>query len=180
MKENQETLIFHVPNELFQPSASKALDGFFDVSELHGQFDNFKLEKPIEYHLTVTNTGDALLIEGSAKTLAITACSRCLEDIEVELSCKVDAYYLINKPETYDEEQINEFEILPSDRNIPIGDIIKRTLVVDAPAKPICSEDCVGLCKKCGANLNKTNCECTDDVDDSNPFSVLKNFSVKE
>jgi uncharacterized protein len=31
--------------------------------------------------------------------------------------------------------------------------------------KLICAEDCRGLCPRCGANLNETDCNCEKDVD---------------
>jgi uncharacterized protein len=32
--------------------------------------------------------------------------------------------------------------------------------------KPLCAEDCRGLCPECGVNLNRTACECTPKRED--------------
>ena len=163
---------------MFEPSAHKALDGSFNLEKLNSQADTYEFNKPITYNITITNTGDAFLIAGTANAQAKTACSRCLEDVEIEMSATIDAYYLIEAPQDARDNEINEFEILPEDHNIPLGDIIKATLIVDAPTKPLCSEDCKGLCPKCGANLNRETCDCTDEPDSSNPFSVLKSLKL--
>lgn len=178
MSENKEQLTIHISHDLFKPSAIDTFDGLYNVSKLEGQCDTFNLKEPIKYQITITNTGDAFLITGSAEAEAVTSCSRCLEDVDVKLSAKIDAYYLIEAPETAGENEINEFEILPDDHNIPLGEIIEATMIVDAPPKPLCAEDCKGLCPKCGTNLNKKTCNCADQPDESNPFSVLKDFKV--
>lgn len=162
---------------MFVPSAFESLDGIFHLPTLSTQYDSFDLKEPIKFKLSLTNTGDAFLLTGTATAQATTSCSRCLKQIDTTLEATIDSYYLINPPETQDEE-INEFEILPEDHNIPLGDIIKDTMIVDAPPKPLCDDECKGLCPKCGANLNETTCECKDAPDESNPFSVLKDFKV--
>jgi uncharacterized protein len=30
------------------------------------------------------------------------------------------------------------------------------------PTRPLCAEDCRGLCDSCGANLNREACDCAD------------------
>ena len=163
---------------MFKPSAFKTLDGSFHVCSIESKSDSYSLKKPILYNVTLTNTGDAFLITGTAEATAQTSCSRCLEDVNIDLKANIDAYYLIDPPETEEENEINEFEILPDDHKIPLGDIIKATLIVDAPSKPLCKEDCKGLCPKCGKNLNNESCSCSEEPDESNPFSVLKDFKV--
>lgn len=162
---------------MFKPSAFQALDGSFYAEKLQSQYDNFKLLDKIQYNITVTNTGDAFLITGKAKVKAQTECSRCLDPVELNLLAKIDAYYLIEAPSD-SEDEINEFEILPDDHNIPLGEIIKATLIVDAPPKPLCKEECKGLCQVCGKNLNKETCNCKEEADLSNPFSVLKDLKL--
>ena len=178
MDTKNEQLTLHVSHDLFKPSAFKALDGFYNIKNVSGKSDTFTFDEPVKYNITITNTGDAFLISGTAEGSATTSCSRCLEDVHVDMKANIDAYYLIDPPETEEENEINEFEILPDDHIIPLGEIIKSTLVVDAPAKPLCKEDCKGLCPKCGTNLNNGSCECKDEPDPSNPFSVLKDYKV--
>lgn len=162
---------------MFVPSAFKSLDGIFNLPKLETQYDSFTLKAPIKFSVSITNTGDAFLLRGKANADATTSCSRCLENVDTHLEATIDAYYLITPPDDQDSE-INEFEILSEDHNIPLGDIIKDTMIVDTPAKPLCDDDCKGLCPKCGINLNKSLCKCVDEPDESNPFSALKDFKV--
>lgn len=178
MIDSFDSLVYHVPQELFVPSAFKEFDGIFFPKTLSGQFDSYTLKNEIEYKLSITNTGDAFLLTGIAQVDAITKCSRCLDDVQVKLDAKIDSYYLINPPESIEQGAIDEFEILSSDHNIPIGLIIKQSLLIDAPYKPLCKSDCKGLCSNCGVNLNTNTCSCSNNPDPTNSFSVLKDLKL--
>lgn len=44
---------------------------------------------------------------------------------------------------------------------------VRQALFADIPLKPLCREDCKGLCQKCGVNLNDTTCACDKGAGDS-------------
>jgi uncharacterized protein len=52
---------------------------------------------------------------------------------------------------------------------------IQGTLMLAVPMKPLCREDCPGLCPQCGQSLSEGLCACTRENGDG-PFSVLKKF----
>jgi uncharacterized protein len=54
---------------------------------------------------------------------------------------------------------------------------ITEQVVLAIPFKPLCSEDCKGLCIKCGAELNITECSCSQDTMNLQ-FNALKNLKV--
>ena len=78
-----------------------------------------------------------------------------------------------------------EFDVLPDDHIIDMEPLIKAALMVDAPAQPLCRDDCAGLCPSCGANLNEGDCGCESDpalaefAREANPFSVLADFKFE-
>jgi uncharacterized protein len=45
--------------------------------------------------------------------------------------------------------------------------------------KPLCAEDCRGLCPQCGANLKTAPCPCRPEAVDSR-LEALKKFKVKK
>jgi uncharacterized protein len=51
--------------------------------------------------------------------------------------------------------------------------------MMEIPLKPLCKEECLGLCNKCGADLNKGDCGC-DRSDINFKMSVLKSFKVNK
>lgn len=154
------------------------LDGIFSAESLKGQFDSYDLTSDVKYHIDITNTGDAFLLAGTASVTGVTQCSRCLEDVDIVLKAKIDALYLIEEPADDDKDQVEDFEVLAPDHNIPVGFIIKQSLLLDAPSKPLCTEDCKGLCPTCGQNLNVSQCSCKSEPDPSSPFAALKDLHL--
>ena len=45
--------------------------------------------------------------------------------------------------------------------------------------KPLCGDQCLGLCTVCGTNLNRDRCSCTRDWEDPR-LAVLKAFKKPE
>jgi uncharacterized protein len=55
---------------------------------------------------------------------------------------------------------------------IQLGSIFVELVSLALPVKPLCREDCPGLCTRCGANLAVAECGCEETNSDS-PFAVL-------
>ncbi len=43
---------------------------------------------------------------------------------------------------------------------------VQSQICFEFPAKPLCSEDCKGLCPVCGCDLNKSSCKCDTRIPD--------------
>lgn len=71
-------------------------------------------------------------------------CSRCLEGFSVDFEKRFDLNYPVDK----------------SIRTIDLDPDIREEILLDYPFKALCSEGCLGLCPKCGCNLNQEACKC--------------------
>jgi uncharacterized protein len=47
-----------------------------------------------------------------------------------------------------------------SDDTIDLGDVMREQFYLAVPMKPLCREDCKGLCAVCGINKNRETCAC--------------------
>ena len=47
--------------------------------------------------------------------------------------------------------------------HLDLDRIIYDEVLVNWPMKVLCKEDCAGICKKCGKNLNHGTCDCEKD-----------------
>ena len=181
---------FEVPPERFVTTESSSFAGQLALGELEAGPDTYTFAKPIDWNVTVTNTGDALLVMGSARGTATVACARCLDDFQVELNGEVEGYFLLSEdgpaPEDMDDD---EFEVLGADKMLDLEPLIIAALLVEAPLVPLCREDCAGLCAQCGANLNEGPCACSEQLDDGlprmsdgrvSPFAALKDLNLGE
>ena len=54
----------------------------------------------------------------------------------------------------------------PSSSFFEIGDLVREAVILALPLKPLCSGDCKGLCPVCGADLNRSQCDCVREKTD--------------
>jgi len=56
---------------------------------------------------------------------------------------------------------------------IDLNELMREQFYLALPMKPLCSDNCLGLCTQCGTNLNMSTCDCAPGLDES-PFAALK------
>lgn len=174
-----DSLVITVPDNLFIPAESVSLDGTYQPGSITQNAGEYRFEAPLDWHITISNTGGALYVGGVVEGDAVTECARCLEDAYYHLTGEVEGYFLLpGSDRELTEEEEDEYETLGEDHVIDLEPLLRAALVLDMPYIPLCKEDCKGICPTCGANLNTETCTCNkdDDVDDMNPFAVLKNY----
>jgi uncharacterized protein len=99
----------------------------------------------IELNLRLESVHDGILATGEVDSTAMADCSRCLEPLKLEV--EVDFQELF----AYSLEQEDDF--LVQDEKIDLEQAITDAVVLSLPFKPVCSEDCVGLCSECGVKM---------------------------
>jgi uncharacterized protein len=66
------------------------------------------------------------------------------------------------------EEVQNEDNIdivLLEDGKVDAGDLARTAFILEMDIQTLCSEDCKGLCSRCGADLNLGPCSCKKEAD---------------
>ncbi len=121
--------------------------------------------------LTLTRTDRGVLVTGKLHASVIVTCSRCLGtarqqlllNIEEEFSPAVDVATGIELPpaEEPDTFSMDEHHVLD------LQEVVRQYIVMAIPMKPLCREDCAGLCPQCGRNLNEGPCGCRESSQDS-------------
>ena len=142
-------------------SPGKSLDFQFSLdladTEMNGQYP---VQNPVEVTGTVSNTAGMLELSMTAATMLNAQCDRCTKPIELE---KTVPYRCLLAEELENEK--NDEIVLLEDGEIDVGDLARTAFILEMDAKFLCSEDCKGLCPRCGADLNLGPCTCKKDVD---------------
>ena len=99
-----------------------------------------------------------LLIFGETDVTVSIPCGRCLAEVPTDIHIVIDKDLLMNGQELSDEE-MEETDYLIG-LNLDIDKLIYGEILVNWPVKVLCREDCKGICKVCGMNLNEGNCDC--------------------
>jgi uncharacterized protein len=91
-------------------------------------------------------------------------CSRCLETFELAAG---EDFFLILTPAAT-EFGAQEQEMQAEDACLfhvegeaaQLAEVVAEQIQLYLPLKPICREDCAGLCQTCGADRNRVECGC--------------------
>ena len=123
----------------------------------------------------VRNTADVLELSGEVWTTLHGVCDRCACAFDRQVRYPMHAV-LTNEPESDDFEDPWVFEL--TDDCADLDDIVTTTFVLNMDSKLLCSEDCKGLCSRCGANLNLGPCNCKPEPDPR--FAALQQLLDKK
>jgi len=141
---------------------------------------DFILRK-VDLDCRITKTSTTVFIKGELSAVIDSNCSRCLENASVPIGGNF-AYTLVpDKTETREDIELTAEDLEISHYSaefIDFASIICEQILLQIPIKKLCSEECKGLCPRCGINLNNSSCNCHLDVV-NNRMAVLKNFIVK-
>lgn len=153
-----------------------------DILEL--RTDDVRLPKPIVVDGTLSIAGGNLVVQAQIVTLAEYECSRCLETFSEELTGEMAILYEKKAESRAAEKTLvdesDDVENLSLDaKEIDLTKRVEEALYVAVPMRPLCREDCLGLCPHCGIDLNKQRCACRSEVTDPR-WQVLKKIIEEE
>lgn len=107
--------------------------------------------------LDVERTGDKVTLQGRVHALARLECVRCLRTfdrpIDVELTMFADRAGRSARGEEELLERDHEMWFHDG-RQLDLREEARESLLLELPMAAYCSEDCKGLCPRCGADLN--------------------------
>ena len=63
------------------------------------------------------------------------------------------------------QNEDNDEIVLLEDGKADVGDLARTAFILGLDTKTLCSEDCKGLCSRCGADLNLGPCSCKKEPD---------------
>lgn len=151
------------------PEGTSHTDLTVDVSELGVTLEDGRLESPLKIGLDVKRTANDVYLKGRAAVTAILECARCLEEYAYVLDTPLEWWVIMGgengAPGAEDRE--NVIEAPAGAKFIDLADHVRSELLVLAPLKPLCRTECKGLCPRCGANLNESECSCHIEKHDS-------------
>jgi uncharacterized protein len=117
--------------------------------------------------------GDEYIADGTVSFTADMNCARCAEPYPIANTSTFHVRFR-PRPETSavnEEVEITDKEELDvefySERSVPLRELALEQIQLSIPMKPLCDENCLGLCPTCGVNRTREQCSCeTSIVDD--------------
>ncbi|WP_353683343.1 DUF177 domain-containing protein [Thermodesulfovibrio sp. 3907-1M] len=128
------------------------------------KIDGVKITQAFKAILRIEKKGVEVFVKGIVSGEVELQCSRCLREYTMPIKTLVEVTY-------HPIEELNKEELMELKRDemdidfyrdglIDTADIIRDQILLNIPMKPLCSENCKGLCPVCGTDLNESECGC--------------------
>jgi len=119
----------------------------------------------VQGKVRLLRTDRSILVKGTLDTGVELTCSRCLSPFNYSLTINIEEeYYPTADVDTGAAVPVpDEPGCFTIDENhvLDLTEAVRQYALLAIPMKPLCREDCAGLCSYCGHNLNRGPCGCS-------------------
>ena len=145
-----------------------------------GPIHEYRLQGPVGVEVSHYRAGTELFLEGSVEATANADCARCAEEFSTS-SRRHFRYVLAPKSVAADDgsdprAEDLEFALYDGDY-VDLAPLVREQVLLALAERPLCTEDCKGLCPSCGANLNQGACGCHNQQRDPR-LAVLRSLKI--
>jgi uncharacterized protein len=147
---------------------------------------DYEVETAFHFRTRAYRTGEDLVLAGGFEGAIDVECSRCLRRYRHALA---ETFRLVlepagerRPPDPEGAKALQQYGVCLGD-DLEIGWYRGPEIDLDAyftelislalPLQPLCDEECKGLCPRCGADRNRGDCGCREELRPPSPFAVL-------
>ncbi|MFH1117985.1 MAG: DUF177 domain-containing protein [Pseudomonadota bacterium] len=129
-----------------------------------------RMDPRIKGHVRLIESGESLLLSARVRTTLHLSCFRCLAEFDSDHEIDVDLVVRRKEMEGAENEHLDDStanEVWTEGPELDLGTLLAQEFLLDVPMKPLCTEDCLGLCARCGALKGSKECTCReqDEID---------------
>ncbi len=119
-------------------------------------YSDVEFTEPIVVTGNVKNMAGYMVLSADVVVTYRTYCARCVEPVcsQLEISFEKDI------ASSSDVSEENDDYILIEDKKLDLLIPVEEEIMLEMPSRTLCKDDCLGLCPKCGKNLNEGECSC--------------------
>lgn len=147
--------------ELFSQTISDVkVDREFKLETIDFGGESVKLVAPVKIEMALTKIAEEnFLAEGTITTSLNIPCNRCMDDVISE----VKAEFSKELRPGFDGEDEDELHEYLEGTVLDLEKFVLDEVYMNMPVKVLCKDECAGLCRTCGVNLNHKSCDCEND-----------------
>lgn len=139
----------------------------FDYTLPPVPMDRIKFQGDAQVTGEITDNAGYMHLVAKAHLAYEAECDRCLEPVNGEFELVFER--VVADEGTLTEEQIEDNVdeyVIVDDGKLDIDEQLSEAFLFEFPRKILCSDDCKGLCQKCGKPLKYGDCGCqTKEID---------------
>ncbi len=157
----------------------KTFDLTIEPDEINLEEEAVKLLRPARAAGEIKKSIGQADVSGRIAADVAVECTRCLREVERHLEFDFAAAFVA--PENFTEAKEAELNAddldvsIIEDNKIDLRELAREQILLNLPEQVFCSEECRGLCPRCGADLNETDCRCREEEIDPR-WAGLKNL----
>ena len=152
-------MIIDISNVVKSMNKEVSKEVSIELSSFESRLGDFPILQRSPVVLTVTNQENkTIFIRGSVDVTVSIPCGRCLEEVPTQICFDIDKKLDITDGALVDDEMEENDYLIGFE--LDVDKLVYAEILVNWPMKVLCKEDCEGICKVCGANLNKGDCGC--------------------
>jgi uncharacterized protein len=139
-----------------RPGASKVEQVSGTVEDLETELASLAQDAPIRGELVLESLVEGILASGRLEGAFELRCARCLREFEQGFTVELHEFFVPFPHEDSDEYPLDPEGFLEPDQ------MVRDVVGVELPFAPVCRQDCLGLCSRCGGDLNLGECTCEE------------------
>ncbi|MDE5964157.1 MAG: DUF177 domain-containing protein [Eubacterium sp.] len=139
---------------------SLSIDYTLDLSNLIYSSYN-PIKEPVSIKGRLYSKADVLYLDLKIEFRFYGLCDRCTDEIEKDFTITVNKI-IVEELQNIDND---DDYIVVDNQILDLDELVNEEISLSLPSKILCSDECKGLCPKCGTNLNVNKCDCKGDVD---------------
>ena len=126
--------------------------------------DDYAVDEPVVLALRLLKDGDKFRLRGTVTSRLQLTCCRCLDSFAVPVDLPIDLLYLPQADNDGEgESEVSDEDLSTGfyrDDQIDLAALVREQFQLSLPMKPLCGDECKGLCPVCGVKLNRERCSC--------------------
>jgi len=135
-----------------------------------------RIDPRVRGHASFFESGDGLLLTARVQARLHLSCFRCLAEFDSDQEIEVDLIVRRRDVGGPSDDRVVDStanEVWIEGPELDLGTLLAQELLLEVPMKPLCSEDCPGLCARCGALKGSDRCTCKEEDEVDPRWKVL-------
>lgn len=145
------------------PSVSRGevtVEGAIAAADPLWEGTGLTLLEPLTAEMRARQVGEGVLLRGRLRTRLALECRRCLDPVEREIADELDLLFEPLVGEEAEELGGEVYALPPRGSELDLAPVLREQLLLRVPEHVVCRDECRGLCPRCGADRNRTHCDC--------------------
>lgn len=143
-----------------------------EINMTFKEMEGMTLTAPVLGSMTISSSGLVLLLEGAVDTEVELLCARCGMLYPQPVHAAFQEDFVVRPaqspgqgPRVEEEEEPESRVFIEGTLDLNLDELLRQSILLALPLKPLCAENCPGLCPQCGARLSDGPCACQPETE---------------